>query len=89
MKKEEKTLHDHYAVIERLFWIGFVIMLIPTLFQNDLWTWILMLLGFGIVVAACIYQNKHFKCPHCDSKLDPRRKVPNYCPNCGKSLYEE
>lgn len=86
MKKEEKTLHDHFVVIENLFFIGLVIMLIPVLFQNDFWTWILMFLGFAVMVAACIYHWKYFRCPHCGSQLNHVRGVPNFCPNCGKEL---
>ena len=86
MEKEKKTLHDHYAIIERLFLIGFIIMLLPILFQNDLWTWILMFLGFGIMVAAALYAKRHFRCPHCETTLNVRTKVPNYCPNCGEKL---
>lgn len=85
MEKKEKSLHEHLAVIERMFFIGFVIMMLPVFFQNDLWTGILMFLGFGIMAAACIYRNKYFKCPHCDSKLHIR-SVPRYCPDCGGKL---
>ena len=86
MKKEEKTLQDHLVLIEWLFLIGFVIMILPVFFTSDLWTGIFLFLGFGIMVAACIYSNKYFKCPYCEAKLDPRTKVPHFCPNCGKEL---
>ena len=36
MKKDEKTLNDHFAVIERMILIGFIIMILPMFFQNDL-----------------------------------------------------
>lgn len=85
MEKKEKTLHDHFAVIEKMLLIGFAVMLLPVFFDSDLWTWIFMSLGFGIMVAACIYRNKYFKCPHCDSKLNVRG-VPNFCPDCGEKL---
>lgn len=86
MEKEEKTLQEHLVIIEWLFLIGFGIMLLPALIQSDLWTWILMFSGLGIMVAGVLYSGKYFRCPHCGSKLDPRRKVPNYCPDCGKKL---
>lgn len=86
MKKDKKTLHDHFIVIENLFFIGSVIMLIPALFQDDLWTWILMFLGFLIMAAAAVYRVHFFKCPHCGSKLNHVRGVPKYCPDCGKEL---
>ena len=85
MKKKEKTLRDHLTVIEILFVVGFIIMNIPIFFQNDLWTGVFMFLGFGIMVAACIYRNKHFKCPHCEGKLHIRG-IPQYCPHCGEKL---
>lgn len=86
MKNSEKTLHEHFVVIENLFFVGFVIMMIPVLFQDALWTGILMFLGFAFMAAACIYRAKHFKCPHCDSRLGGVRGVPKYCPDCGKEL---
>ena len=85
MKKDEKTLLDHFAVIERLILIGFAIMILPIFFHSALWTGILMFLGFGIMVAACIYRNRYFKCPHCGSRLNVRG-VPTYCPDCGEKL---
>ena len=85
MKKNEKNLHDHLAVVERLLLIGFIIMIIPIFFQNDLWTGIFLFGGFSIMVAACIYHHKNFKCPHCNSRLNVRG-VPNYCPDCGEKL---
>ena len=86
MKKNEKTLHDHFRVTENLIFIGFIIMLIPALFHlSTLWTGILMFLGFGIMAAACIYRNKYYKCPHCGGKLNVRG-IPKYCPDCGREL---
>ena len=84
MKKEKKTLHEHLVMVKRLFLIGFIIMLVPTFLQNDLWTGILLFLGFGIMLAGALYSAKHFRCPYCESKFDPRRGIPNYCPNCGE-----
>lgn len=87
MEKETKTLHTHLAVIEKLFVVGCAIMLLTILIQNVLWSWIIRFLGFGIMVIGVLYSDKHFKCPHCGSKLDPRRNVPNCCPNCGEKLF--
>ena len=84
--KKEKNQHDHFRIMENLIFIGFVIMLIPALLNlSTLWAWILMPLGFGIMVAACLYRNKYYKCPHCGSNLNVRG-VPKYCPDCGKEL---
>lgn len=86
MEKEKKTLHDHFRVIENLLFIGFIIMIIPALFPlSARWTGILMFLGFGVMVAAILYRNKYYKCPHCGGKLHVRG-VPHYCPDCGKEL---
>lgn len=86
MKKEEKTLHDHFVVIENLLLIGFLIMLSAVLFQDSTFVWILWVLGFLIASSSILYANKYYRCPHCKTKLDARRKVPNFCPNCGKEL---
>ena len=85
MKKEEKTLRDHYRIMENLFFIGLGIMVAATLFPDGIFPWIVMFLGFCICVAACIYHNKYVKCPHCGSKLHVRG-IPKYCPDCGKEL---
>ena len=85
METKEKTLHDHFAVIEKMLLTGFAVMLLPIFFESDLWTGILMFLGFGIMVCACIYRNKYFRCPHCGSRLNVRG-VPAYCPDCGEKL---
>ena len=84
--KQEKTLHHHFNIVQNLIFIGFAIMVIPAIIRiNAIWTGILMFLGFGIMAAACIYQNKYYKCPHCGSKLNVRG-IPKYCPDCGKKL---
>ena len=86
MKKDGKTLHDHYIVIQNLLFIGLVVMLSAILFQHTKFFWILWALGLLIMLTSVLYANRYFKCPHCGTKLDPRRKVPNFCPNCGKEL---
>lgn len=86
MKKEEKTLYDHFVIIENLFFIGFIVILISIFTQGGAFFWIQYVVGFLIMVAGVLYANKHFKCPHCGTKLSFRMKVPNYCPNCGKKL---
>ena len=85
MEKEGKTLQEHFAIIERLLWIGFSIMMLSMFFQNALWIGMLLFLGFGVMVVACVYHNKYLKCPHCGSRLNVRG-VPNYCPDCGEKL---
>lgn len=85
MKKEEKTLHDHLRIIENLFFIGFIVMMSAIFFQSTAML-IPYILGALIMLAAAWYTNKHFKCPHCDGKLNLRMKVPNFCPHCGKKL---
>ena len=86
MKKEEKTLQDHFVVSQNLLFIGFAVMLSAILFQHTDFFWIPWGLGFLIMIASVFYSAKFFRCPHCDTKLDPRRKVPHFCPNCGKKL---
>ena len=86
MEKEEKTLNDHFAVSQKLLVIGFAIMLSAILFQYTKLYWVPWVIGFLVMIASVVYAAKYFRCPHCDSKLDPRRKAPNYCPNCGEKL---
>ena len=86
MQKEEKSLHDHFVVIKSLLLIGFFVMLSAVFFQDSAFAWILWILGFLIMVASIFYALKYYRCPHCRSKLDARRKVPNFCPDCGKEL---
>lgn len=87
MEKEKKTLNDHYAVSQKLLLIGFAIMLSAIFFQYTAFLWVPGLLGFLVMISSVVYSSRYFRCPHCDSKLDPRRKAPNYCPNCGKELH--
>ena len=85
MKK--KSLQEHFVVTQNLMFAGFLIMLAAILFQHTKWVIILWGIGFLVMIASVFYSNKYYKCPHCETKLDPRRKVPNFCPNCGKELY--
>ena len=84
--KPEKSLHDHYIAAQNLLFAGLVIMLSAILFQNTNFFWLLWFLGLLIMVSSVLYASKHYQCPHCGTKLDPRRKVPNFCPDCGKEL---
>ena len=86
MKKEEKTLHDHLIICHNLLFIGGAVMLSAILFQRTALCWIAWSLGFLIMIASVFYSAKFFRCPHCDTKLDPRRKVSHFCPNCGRKL---
>ena len=85
MKK--KSLQEHFVVTQNLMFAGFLVMLAAILFQHTDFEIILLGLGFLIMLASVFYASKYFKCPHCETKLDPRRKVPNFCPNCGKELH--
>ena len=86
MKKEKKTLHDHFVISQNLLFIGCAVMLSAIAFQHTDFFWIPWALGFLIMIASAFYSAKFFRCPHCDTKLDPRRKVPHFCPNCGRKL---
>ena len=86
MKKEEKTLQDHFIVTQNLLFTGGMVMLSAILFQYSDFFWIPWVLGFLVMIASVLYANRYFKCPHCDAKLDFRQKVPNFCPNCGEKL---
>lgn len=85
VNKDEKTLHDRFVVFQNLLFVGIVVILASLLFQNTVLFWIIWGLGLLIAVAAIVYRNKYFKCPHCGSKLDVRG-VPKYCPDCRKEL---
>ena len=86
MKKDDKNLHDHRVISHNLLFIGLVIMLSAIFFQHTDFFWVPYALGFLIMMASVLYASRYLKCPHCGTKFDPRRKVPNFCPNCGKEL---
>lgn len=86
MEKDKKTLHDHFIVIQNLLFIGIAVMLSTLLFQSSLFSLIPFILGLVLMLGSVLYATRYFKCPHCKAQLDPRRKVPNFCPNCGKEL---
>ena len=87
MEDNKKSLHDHFVVTQNLMFAGLVIMLSAILFQSTVFVWVLWGLGLLIMMTSVLYAAKYLKCPHCETKLDLRRKVPNFCPNCGKNLF--
>ena len=86
MEKEEKNLQSHLVTIQNLLFIGAIVMIVALLLPNTAFFWIVGILGFLMMIASILYSARYYKCPHCKTKLDPRRKVPNFCPNCGKEL---
>ena len=85
MEKQKKTLHEHFIMIQNLFFIGLGIMVFGAVIDTGIWTWILMAVGLLVAVAGCVYHYKYWKCPHCGNRLNVRG-VPKYCPDCGKEL---
>lgn len=85
MDKKEKTLHEHFVVIENLLFTGIALILASLLFQDTVLFWIIWGLGLLIAVSGGVYRSIYFKCPHCGGKLNVRG-MPKYCPDCGKEL---
>ena len=85
--KKEKTLQEHYIVMQNLLFLGVGIMVFAAILGKSLFSWILLIAGLLLSVGACIYQAKFYKCPHCGGKLNVRG-MPKFCPDCGKSLEE-
>ena len=83
--KKEKTLQEHFVVFENLLFIGLVAMVASTLFKDTILFWILFAVGFLIMMAACVYHWKYYKCPHCGGRLNVRG-VPKFCPDCGGKI---
>ena len=86
MKKEKKSLNDHFIVHQKLLVAGFFIMLSAIFFQNAAFYWFPLVLGTLVMISGVMYAARYFKCPHCGTRLDARMKAPNYCPECGKKL---
>jgi len=61
-------------------------MIFALVFTNTVFFWIVAILGFLMMIASILYATKYYRCPHCGTQLDPRGRVPNFCPNCGKEL---
>ena len=47
-----------------------------------------VILGGIVLIAATIQAAVFYRCPHCRANLDFRRKIPNFCPNCGEKIGE-
>ena len=41
------------------------------------------------VLASAVYKALTLKCPHCGAFLPAKYKLPETCPNCSKSVFEE
>lgn len=86
MIKNEKTLHDHLIISRNMLFVGCVVMLSAIFFQSSALFWLPWGLGFFIMIAGVLYRSKFYKCPHCGCKEISMRRVPKYCPDCGKEL---
>ena len=82
--KKEKTLQEHFVVMENMLFIGVALILASLLFKDTVLLWFLWGLGILFAIAA-IYRSKYFKCPHCGGKLNVRG-LPKHCPDCGGKL---
>ena len=49
----------------------------------------LLWVGLGLSVGSVVYKLFTLKCPHCDSFLRTKYKLPQTCPACGRSIFEE
>ena len=47
--------------------------------------WVALIVVFGSV----FYKAFTLKCPHCGAFLPAKYKLPQTCPNCNKSVFEE
>ena len=83
--KKHHSLQEHHDILQLLLLIGLGLILFSRL-ASGVGFWLLFLLGLVVSVAAIYYRNKYYKCPHCSTKLTPLRKLPAFCPECGKDL---
>ena len=51
---------------------------------------VLAVLGLVVLISGLVLAGTRLRCPYCDASLMQRGRlpleVPNFCPNCGKSL---
>ena len=56
MKRAPKNLQDHLVVIHNLLFIGAIVIIVATLFQNTPFFWILEILGILILIVSVLYK---------------------------------
>ena len=84
--KKETSFREHAVMVERLLFIGILLLFLSTLLAGSVLFWPLFLGGLGISVWALVYRKKHLRCPHCGRFPSVRLKDARFCPNCGKPL---
>ena len=64
---------------------GFIVASIP----EGIGVWIgivVMMIGIAVVVGAVVFDDKFYRCPHCNCYLTVWYRY-HYCPTCGNFLY--
>lgn len=84
-----KSIHDHVRIHTILFWAGFAIVGISSVFSKPLQPHWLMWVGIVIFLASPVYRLIKIRCPHCGSNLFSCRVIPKHCPDCGKELTQQ
>ncbi len=49
----------------------------------------LVWVAVAVVFGSVLYKAFTLKCPHCGAFLPAKYKLPDTCPNCNKSVFEE
>ena len=78
------TVKQHAAIQTVLYLLGIVLVLSYYAYEATVALWITPV----CIVAGIVWRFLFIKCPHCGDKLTGSRRIPQCCPNCGKSLDE-
>ena len=55
--------------------------------QRGTWQHIgLLVIAVAAMMTATTILSTYYRCPHCDTKLEPWGKMQKTCPKCGKKL---
>lgn len=84
--KKHRSLKEHSRICSNIYLTGMGIIILTVLFENTSTKMGLLTIGVAVVVAAMVYRFKYIKCPHCGSNLVGSRILPEFCPDCGKTL---
>ena len=80
------TLADHWKIYIKTLISGLIIGLVFTQFSETIVGKIGMVIGFGLMIGAFVWQILFLKCPKCGYRFHLKRPLRNYCPACGEMI---
>lgn len=87
MKKlSELSLKNHVIIHFTALFGGIVIGLIGCLFSSENTLHPIVWVGLAAMAVGFVWRLVFVKCPLCGSPLFQTKRIPTYCPDCGKRM---